>query len=109
MNNGVPAADQPAVASRVYPVAIQGSGTGSLQASGSVAGYQNQSLPSAGLLTSPAASNDVVAADADLEMQKRLDQLMLRHTQRAVLNNGQGMASFARLSNYDIQGPAAKK
>jgi len=40
------------------------------------------------------ATSQVVA---DLEAQKRLERYMLRHTERAALNNGQGMISYARI------------
>ena len=102
-NNGVPVAEQPAVASssRVYPVAIQGTGSGSLQASGNIVGYPAQMLPSASALKE-------TDAEAALATQQRLDRLMLRHTERAALDNGQGMASFARVSNYEIPSDGAK-
>ena len=95
--NGVPVEAQPAIASssRVYPVAVQSNATGSLQASGNVAPYQSQMLPSA-------SSLQVNAGESEEAIQRRLDRLMLRHTERAVLENGQGMASFARVSSYQI-------
>ncbi|MGK0499122.1 MAG: sigma-E factor negative regulatory protein RseA [Oceanicoccus sp.] len=79
----------PQVASRVYPVA--GS---SMQASGNggVINYRNTTLPG-----NLAASR----AEADEEAQQRLEQFMLRHTERAALNNGQGMISFARIASFE--------
>lgn len=38
---------------------------------------------------------------ADLEAQKRLEKYILRHTERAALNNGQGMISFSRISSFE--------
>lgn len=84
---------QPAVASRVYP--LQSS---SPQASGNVlvgANFAGQNdLPGA-RATSKAA--------ADLEAQKRLEKYLLRHTERAALNNGRGMISFARVASFETE------
>lgn len=81
------------IASRVYPV--RGS---SLQASGGSAGggvnYRNPDLPGDIALS---------RAAADLEAQKRLEKYMLRHTERAALNNGQGMISYARVVNFETE------
>lgn len=38
---------------------------------------------------------------ANFEAQKRLDKFILRHTERAALNNGQGMISYARVASFD--------
>lgn len=92
VNPGVNSAvnSAPVLASRVYPV--QGS---SLQASESTAAvtYQNSPLPG-----DIAVSRQV----AEREVQQRLEKYMLRHTEQAVLNNGQGMMSFARVANLEI-------
>jgi len=45
--------------------------------------------------SSARATSQVVA---DLEAQKRLERYMLRHTERAALNNGQGMIPYARIA-----------
>ncbi|MEE8059500.1 MAG: RseA family anti-sigma factor [Pseudomonadales bacterium] len=85
-----PVSGQPALASRVYPA--QGT---SLQASEGVGGfvtYRSTELPG------DIASSRAVA---DLEAQKRLDKYILRHTEQAALNNGQGMISFARVASFE--------
>lgn len=40
---------------------------------------------------------------ADEEARKRLDQYILRHTENAALNNGQGMISFARVASFEFE------
>ncbi len=88
-----PTAAQPALASRVYPV----QGTSLQAAGGSASGgvnYHGTELPG-GIALSRAA--------ADLEAQKRLEKYILRHTERAALNNGQGMISFARVASYETE------
>ena len=40
-------------------------------------------------------------AAADLEIRKKLNSYMLRHTEQAALNNGQGMISFARVASFE--------
>ncbi len=42
-----------------------------------------------------------VSANADDLAQQRLQRFMLRHTERAALTNGQGLISFARVSELD--------
>lgn len=77
--------------SRVYPV----SGA-SMQASGNgkIARYGVTELP-----------GDIAAsrAAADLEAKKRLEKFMLRHTESAALNNGQGVISFARVASFESE------
>jgi sigma-E factor negative regulatory protein RseA len=93
-NNGPLAAGQASVASRVYPV--QGS---SMQAStggsSTTVGYQAIDQFPGNIAGSKAA--------ADFEAQKRLEKYMLRHTENAALNNGQGMMSFARVVSFEEQ------
>ncbi len=79
-----------ATSSRVYPVA-----GASMQASGGAGGavrYQSTELP-----------GDIAAsrAAADMEARQRLERFMLRHTEHAALNNGQGMTSFARVASFE--------
>lgn len=83
---------QQVVASKVYPV--QGSSLQAADGSGGVVNYGNVELPG-GLAAS--------RAQANLEAQKRLDMYILRHTERASLNNSQGMTSFARVANFEVE------
>lgn len=91
-----PVAQSPATlaSSRVYPQAA-----GSLQAStGSVP------VPVAqGEFSAPQLPGAVVASQklSDMEARKRFDKYLLRHTQQAALNNGQGMISFARVASFE--------
>ncbi len=50
-----------------------------------------------GMVSSPAVARPV-ALDPDQFAQQRLQQYLLRHTERAALNNGQGVISFAKVS-----------
>ena len=43
------------------------------------------------------------AAQANEEARKRLQQYLLRHTENAAFNNGQGIISFARVANFDVE------
>ncbi len=84
------ASAQPSTSNRVYPVqaaSMQASSTGTV------------SVSSAELPGDIAASK----AAADLEAQKRLEKYILRHTERAALNNGQGVISFARVASFEEQ------
>lgn len=78
---------------RVYPVvgsSLQASaGTGSQ----TMVNYRNTQLPSFA----------VNPASADLEAQQRLDKYLLRHTENAALNNGQGIISFARVASFESE------
>lgn len=90
LSGGSPIASQAATTSRVYPVAgasMQASG-----GSGSAVRYRSMELP-----------GDIAASRtaADLEARDRLEKYMLRHTEHAALNNGQGMISFARVASFD--------
>lgn len=88
-----PAIAQAQVASRVYPVvgsSLRAANGGSQQLNS----YANTALPD-GFAARQAA--------ADLEAQRRLDQYMLRHTERAALNNNQGMMSFARVTSFEAE------
>ncbi len=102
LENGSPVTEQPAVASRVYPVPLQGpvGAQGSMQASGSVVG-------DASVVALPAGSAANLQ-QADAEAQQRLEQYLLRHTERAALNNGQGLMSFARVAGFDPEVEAEK-
>ena len=88
--NSIAASSQPVVSTRAYPVQAV-----SMQASsaGAVSLFSTE-LPG-GVTASKAA--------ADLETQKRLEKYMLRHTERAALNNGQGVISFARVASFEEQ------
>lgn len=59
-------------------------------------------------LTAPAVSDGTVSADfsgispasaidPDREAERQLEKLLLQHTERAAVNNGQGVISFARV------------
>jgi sigma-E factor negative regulatory protein RseA len=52
----------------------------------------------AALATSPAMVQQV-ALDPDQFARQRLQQYLLRHTERAALNNGQGVISFSKVSD----------
>lgn len=39
--------------------------------------------------------------DDDAVMQQRMDRLLLRHTEQAALNSGEGIISFARVASFD--------
>ncbi len=84
-----------AATSRVYPVtgsSLQAS-TNNGQAS-AAPHFQSRELPG------NIAAGTVAA---DLEAQQRLEKFMLRHTERAALNNGQGMISFARVASFETE------
>lgn len=102
LENTAPATEQPAVASRVYPVPLQsqvsGQG-GSMQASGNVVGGASVLLP---------AGSTASLQQADAEAQQRLEKYLLRHTERAALNNGQGLMSFARVADFDPEAEPKK-
>ncbi len=87
-----PVAAQPVLASRVYPV--QGVSLQASEGSAAAVSYRHTELPG-GVASSRAAAN--------LEAQKRFDKYMLRHTERAALNNGQGMISFARVASFESE------
>lgn len=53
---------------------------------------------SAAMLSSPAAFAQPAALDPDQLARQRLQQYLLRHTERAALNNGQGVISFSKVS-----------
>lgn len=82
----------PPVSNKVYPV--QGSSLQAAEGNGGVVTYSATELPG-GLASSKAA--------ADLEAQKRLDKYILRHTERAALNNSQGVISFARVASFEAE------
>lgn len=88
-----PPTAQAQVASRVYPVVGN-----SLRA----ADGNNQQLNRYANVTLPDGFAARQAA-ADLEAQRRLDQYMLRHTEKAALNNSQGMMSFARVASFEAE------
>ena len=75
-------------------MAVSTPAVGSLQASGEVVTYTNSALPG-GIAASRAA--------ADQEAKNRLQKYMLRHTESAALNNGQGMISFARVASFELE------
>jgi sigma-E factor negative regulatory protein RseA len=78
---------------KVYPVqgasmqASTGSNTGMIR-------YPSTVLP--GAMT-------VSSAEADLEVEKRLDMYILRHTEQSALNNSQGMLPFSRVSSLEAK------
>ena len=49
----------------------------------------------------PANGVQQVALDPDQLAQQRLQQYLLRHTERAALNNGQGVINFAKVSQLN--------
>jgi len=70
-------------AGRVYPAPMQ-----------PVAG----NVPVSATMNSPLQP---VSLDPDQLAQQRLQQYLLRHSERAALNNGQGVITFARVSQLD--------
>ncbi|MFA7552944.1 MAG: sigma-E factor negative regulatory protein [Spongiibacteraceae bacterium] len=76
---------------RVYPV--QGA---SLQASGGGGAV----IYSAPLLPGRVAESQDLA---NKEARARLDKYLLRHTERAVRANGQGMIPFARVASFEVE------
>ncbi len=84
-------ASQPETLSRVFPASAGVTvSAGSSVASASPSANAVRSLPGAD-------------ARANEEARKRLDRYMLRHTESAALNNGQGMISYARLANFNVE------
>lgn len=81
---------QPEMLSRVFPT------TGGLAVS---AGGDQPRISSAAIpMVLPG-----VDAQADEDARQRLEQYILRHTEGAALNNGQGMISFARVASFDAE------
>lgn len=77
-------------AGRVYPAsgqAVSGSRSGQVAVSAE--------FPASGVQR--AAAN----VDADREAERRLHKYLLQHTERAALNNGQGMINFARVPEIE--------
>jgi sigma-E factor negative regulatory protein RseA len=100
---------------RVYPaqinsavsnVAVGTQSFGSL--STVVAGAQNGGLselvfPRNDALGRALPGAQTVGFDADQFAQQRLQQYLLRHTERAALNNGQGVIGFAKVSQLNAE------
>jgi sigma-E factor negative regulatory protein RseA len=89
VNSGLDAG-QPDMLSRVFPT------TGGLVVS--AGGDQARLSPAATPMVLPG-----VDAQADEDARQRLEQYILRHTESAALNNGQGMISFARVASFDAE------
>lgn len=92
-NGGLTAEDvveQPNIASRVYPSGVSSNRSGSQAVS---AGVGVQAL-------GPVGSSQITA---DLAAQERLEKYMLRHTERAVLNNSKGLIPYARVVSFDSE------
>jgi sigma-E factor negative regulatory protein RseA len=88
-NSGL-GAGQPEMLSRVFPT------TGGLAVS--AGGNQARLTPAATPMVLPG-----VDAQADEDARQRLERYILRHTESAALNNGQGMISFARVASFDAE------
>jgi sigma-E factor negative regulatory protein RseA len=87
------ASQQTAPPSRVYPLQSSSpTAQGNMRVGAKFAAQSN--LP---------GTSAVSKAAADMEAQKRLDKYILRHTERASLNNGKGMISFARVASFEAQ------
>jgi sigma-E factor negative regulatory protein RseA len=54
-------------------------------------------------LNTPLYPAQTVALDPDQLAQQRLQMYLLRHTERAALNNGQGVISFAKVSQLNAE------
>ncbi len=81
---------------RVYPLAGSSmqAAAGDRSQTATTATYRTGALPGA-----MAASS----AAAEREAQQRLDKYLLRHTENAVLNNSQGVISFARVTSFEAE------
>lgn len=88
-----PAVEQSVAVNRVYLPQNAPAFTGQNRAGGGVVVNSVASTNGPGGLAASRAA-------ADLEAQKRLDQYLLRHTERAALNNGQGIISYARVASF---------
>lgn len=71
--------------------------------------YPAQAAPALGNVAVSAQLSDLPASAPALPLtpdelaQRRLQHYLLRHTERAALNNGQGLISFARVSQLDSE------
>ena len=81
-------AEQPALASRVYPASV---------ASGSAGGMTVSAQARSGV-GFPGAQ-----AAADFASQQRLEKFMLLHTEHAALNNGKGLMPYARVASFEAE------
>lgn len=85
VDGGVSTAAAPGLASRVYPA----------QPAGDVGNVQVRAELGSGSLRA--------VETADAEAQRKLQQFMLKHTERATLQGGQGMIPFARVVDYEAE------
>ncbi|MFT5693297.1 MAG: sigma-E factor negative regulatory protein RseA [Oceanicoccus sp.] len=92
-SSGFDAISNPAISSRVYLPNNTASNV-------SFSGLQTAARPNA-LSNSLPGVIDASKVIANFEAQKRLDKFILRHTERAALNDGQGMISYARVASFD--------
>jgi sigma-E factor negative regulatory protein RseA len=77
--------------SRVYPLQI-----GAQSSTGSA--LSTVSLTGQGVLPGALAASQTAA---DLAAQQMLDKYILRHTEQASINNGQGIISYARVTSFE--------
>ncbi len=94
-SSGVDTNSIPAVSSRVY---LPNNTASNVSFGGSDSVSRQRTLPNSRPIPNVLDASKVIA---DFEAQKRLDKFILRHTERAALNNGQGMISYARVASFD--------
>lgn len=70
-------------------------------------GVAQPATASASFPVQVAAPSTLQANDA--ETQQRLEEYLMRHTENAALNNGQGIVSFARMVNFTTSEPVEEK
>lgn len=91
----VPEVENTVVASnRAYPVAGNSMQAAVGSAPRAVVNYSGQQLPVAALATQSAANQ---------EAQQHLEKYLLRHTENAALNTGQGVMTFARVASFEVE------
>lgn len=93
VSSGFDAVPDSAISSRVY---LPNNTASNVSFSGSKASSRSSVLSSS--LPGVMDASQVIA---NFEAEKRLDKFILRHTERAALNNGQGMISYARVASFD--------
>jgi sigma-E factor negative regulatory protein RseA len=97
------------ISTRGFDTAQPGAAVAQTQSPAAGRVYPAQAGPALGNVAVSAQLSDLPASQAPLSLspdelaQRRLQHYLLRHTERAALNNGQGMISFARVSQLDAE------
>lgn len=84
----------PIASNRAYPVAGNSMQAAAGSAPRAVVNYPTQQLPVATLATQSTANQ---------EAQQHLEKYLLRHTENAALNTGQGVMTFARVASFEVE------